>query len=170
MISSEMLKHRFGDNVLSLAGEMLLTPKGDTEAFKNMDRQKLDAEADRIADEFPFIRVSDASGLLDVSIRFFAHQARVGDADFLDRFEAALARLVAATDMEKAIVRLNIYGTFETLEKRIDYRYLNKKDDVRYAVTQEVEGGRYRKVTRPKIYVPVLIVIGIIYAAFMTLY
>ncbi len=170
-INSSALKHRFGDNVLlSLAGEVLLTPNGDTEAFKDMDRQALDAEVARMEEDFPFIRIGDASGLLDVSIKFFAHNARVADADFLPRFEEALRRLVAAADMEKAVVRLNIFGTFETLEKRTDFRYLNKKDDVRCAMTEKTEGDRYRKITRPKIYVPVLIVIGIIYAAVMTLY
>lgn len=149
------IKNIFGDNLLTLSGEVLVTPEKSfsRSALDCLDKCKLKCILDDINRKYPCFKVETVNGLMEINIKFFAHKARIANKDFLNEFNEYLSRLASVIlQQEKVSVRINVFGTLETKNKIEQYRYLNKKDDVRYTIVDEKVKNRFVKLFTPKMY------------------
>lgn len=148
----KFLKGQFGDNIVTLSGEILVTPKlaSDKEAVAGFDRSMAEKVIGKIKNEFGFLQIDVAVGLVDVTIKFFANKKRGAEEKFLEKFNEHLGELIKVIlENEKLTARVNVFGTFETLKYVKEYRYLNKKEDVRFAITNEKANGASAWYLRP---------------------
>jgi len=157
----DWLLNQVGDNVLTLSGEILISPASPSNkgAIAQTDRIAISKSLAKIKRRFPYIRIENTNGLVEVVIKFFAHEARTNNDNFLDEFQNTTVDLVKEIFKEDIFaVRVNMFGKFETLHSIKEYRYLNKRDEVRYTIVDEVFKGSSAALNRPIYY----LIVGII--------
>lgn len=161
---ANMFGENFGDNVLTLSGEIIINPVSPTDkgAILDFDRTALNREMNNIRSKFPVLKTECKNGLVEINISFYCNETRTRNEKFLEDFEHSLHNLTQAilTD-ERFSVRVNVFGKFETLRSVKEYRYLNKGDDVRFMVVDEIFKSSSAKYMRPIFY----LIAGIIAAA-----
>lgn len=161
---ANMFGENFGDNVLTLSGEIIINPVSPTDkgAILDFDRIALNREMNNIRHKFPILKTECKNGLdVEINISFYCNETRTKNENFLEDFEHSLHNLTQAilTD-ERFSVRVNVFGKFETLRSVKEYRYLNKGDDVRFLVMDEIFKSSSAKYMRPIFY----LIAGIIVA------
>lgn len=164
------VKNSFGDNRLTLSGEILITPdkRCSRALIECLDRKKIKSILNGINNQYSSLDIDIVNGLLEINIKFFAHQIRVANKDFLDEFSEYLRELTKVILLqEDLIVRINVFGTWETKEKIEQYRYLNKKDDVRYTIIDETLKNKLVRLFTPKIYLITGLLAIICYAGYV---
>lgn len=164
------VKNYFGDNRLTLSGEILITPnKGSSRALiERLDRKQIKSILNGINNQYSSLDIEIVNGLMEMNIKFFAHQIRVANKKFLDEFSEYLRALTKVILLEEdLIVRINVFGTWETKEKIEQYRYLNKKDDVRYTIIDETLKNKFVRLFTPKIYLIAGLLSIICYAGYV---
>lgn len=157
-----LIASQFSDNVLTLSGEILVTPILSTDNCEiNMyDAHILEQMLQDMRTKYPFLQIKYVKGLVEHGINFFCHEERLLQNDFLDCFQEDLCKVVASILKNKKLcVRVNVFGTYETIGLIQEYRYLNKKDDVRYKITDEKIKGKTAQFMRPVTYFVVLLVL-----------
>lgn len=130
----------FGDNILTISGEINITVSS-IEVIDTFDKslKKIEESLKMISDEYNFIKIDLRKGLADISIKFFAYKERISDKEFLDNFTNTLTTfLVGEWNSENYKVYVNIFGTYITCaSKEVEFRFLNKKNDIRYIIVSE---------------------------------
>lgn len=164
------VKNDSGDNLLSLSGEVLITAQSGYE--KNLLDMALKKLAECVAKElkqkYGFLTINITQGILDIGIKIFAYEKRVADKKFLDDFnESLFTALKKLYEYENLVIRVNIFGSFDTVDKKITYRYINKAEDVRYMVLEETAHKRFYKFLTPKIYVAVICILVLSYCGYL---
>lgn len=163
------IKNILGDNLLTLSGEVLVTPKKgfSRNALDCLDKCKLKCILDDINRKYPCFKVEIVNGLMEINIKFFAHKARIANKDFLNEFNEYLSGIASVIlQQEKVSVRINVFGTLETKNKIEQYRYLNKKDDVRYTIVDEKVKNKFIRFLSPKIYLLTVLLFIACYAGY----
>ena len=164
------VKNYFGDNRLTLSGEILITPnKGSSRALiERLDRKQIKSILNGINNQYSSLDIEIVNGLMEMNIKFFAHQIRVANKKFLDEFSEYLRALTKVILLEEdLIVRINVFGTWEPKEKIKQYRYLNKKDDVRYTIVDKTLKNKFVRFFTPKIYFIIGLLSIICYAGYV---
>ncbi|WP_293729514.1 hypothetical protein [uncultured Phascolarctobacterium sp.] len=149
-----ILQNSLGDNLLTLSGNVLITaPINNAASVLDSTKVKSIKElVKRIEQEYPFIEVGLIYGLADIEIKFFANQKRLHSSNFLDDFNEKLLVLVQNIfTQDNYSVRVNIFGKYSSKDKVQSFRYLNKKDDVRYLIVDEDVRLVTDKICNPKV-------------------
>lgn len=162
MSFAEILKRQFGDNVLSLSGEVLITSKmlTDCDQIQEYDVSDIEKMLEIIRNKYSFLKAKVDKSLFEINVSFFCHNVRGIQEDFLDGFREELCVMVSSIlGNDKLCVNVNVFGKFETIDLIKEYRYLNKLDDVRYKIMSETYKDMNAKLMRPKVYLIVLLII-----------
>lgn len=152
---ANMFGENFGDNVLTLSGEIIIAPVSPTDkgAILDFDKTALNREMSNIRRKFPILKTECKNGLLEINLEFYCNETRTKNENFLEDFEQSLHNLVQVIlSDERFSVRVNVFGKFETLKVIKEYRYLNKGDDVRFMIVDEIFKGGSAKYMRPIFY------------------
>lgn len=143
----------FGDNIVTLSGEIIITTLiGKPRiTLNNIDRSEIKKEINNLKDCFEFLTVEVINGLTEINIKLFTHNARLSSSNFLDELNESLIKLVRSiTKQGNYTVRLNVFGKYYTKDKIVEYRYLNKEDDVRYMIVDEDKQQAIYRLSSPK--------------------
>lgn len=163
-------KDRFGTNRITLSGSILVsTPSVADMLVLDSDKNKMIQTAvDELSEQFSFIDVSVTYGLADIEIKMFANKQWLGSGAFLDELNDVLGKLVAEIlAVANYSVRINVFGEYCVGCKKISYRYLNKKEDVRYITVCEEARSVGKLIVNPRNVTAVIIIGVIIYCLHM---
>ena len=157
----DFVTSQFADNILTLSGEIIITPKttSDKDEIAEFDVTALNRKLDELRHKFGFLRINVIHGLLEINVKFFCSNARINQENFLEEYNECLKNVVMdILQNNKLFVRVNVFGKFETIKKISEYRYLNKGKEVRFAITDEIYKGSSAKFMRPISYFIVLLI------------
>lgn len=164
------LQNNFGDNVLTLSGNILITAPlhNAAAALDNSKIKPIKEAVKRIRQGYEFLEVDLVYGLTDIEIKFFANKKRLNSKEFLEEFNEKLLLLVQDILAQDAYsVRLNIFGKYCAEGKALTFRYLNKEDDVRYIVVDEEKCLLVDKIFTPKVVTALLVLAAAGYAGYV---
>ena len=152
-----LCRNRLSNNVLSLSGELVLTSKDAKNMLllNDFDRSGLKTKIAQIRKAYPDINVELCNGLTEIDVKFFAHGIRIASENFLEEFNEFLIELIeAALDNEEVIARLNVFGKYSVNDSILSYRYLNKKNEVKYIIVDEEQRS-----FRDKVFSPIVVLV-----------
>lgn len=166
----QILKDNFGSNQLTLSGNIRISAPENNAAVV-LDNTKIKAVKEAVKDikeKYNFLEVDNVYGLTDIEIKFFANQKRLHSSNFLDEFNKLLiAVLHEAFKQDDYSVQVNIFGKYFVQDNVQSYRYLNKKEDVRYIIVDEEKRQLMDKVFCPKFYAAVATMAVAVYLGYI---
>lgn len=147
------LNNFFSDNILTISGEINITVSS-IDSLNSFDesQKKINECIKKISDEYSFMKVEVKRGLADISVKFFAYQERISDKSFLDNFtDALLEFLISDWNSEIYKIQVNIFGTYIIgARKEVEFRFLNKKNDIRYIILSEHNNSSIEYIKKSK--------------------
>ena len=152
-----LCRNRLSNNVLSLSGELVLTSKyaKNMLLLNDFDRSGLKTKIAQIRKAYPDINVELCNGLTEIDVKFFAHGKHIESDNFLEEFNELLVELVDAVLVnEDVIARLNVFGKYSVNDSILSYRYLNKKNEVKYIIVDEEQRS-----FRDKVFSPIVVLV-----------
>lgn len=133
------LKDFLGGQQLSLSGELVLSNKQNTQLLLMSDeaRRLADDIVGNMAEEFPFLQIEKKENVVELSIKFFAYDRFMADAQFLEHFRSCVADAVQTINAsEELAARFTANGTLTDSSKKQKFMYLSKATMVEYKVTE----------------------------------
>lgn len=173
---SRKLNNFFSDNILTISGEINITVSS-IEGLNSFDEslRGINESIKNIGNEYDFLKVEVRRGLADISIKFFAYQERISDKNFLDSFTDVLSEfLVSNWNNQIYKIQVNIFGTYIIgANKKVEFRFLNKKNDVKYIIVNEYDNSYVEYLKNSKwinVGLSLMVICCIVYYIYLTYY
>ena len=164
-----LFKNRLSNNILTLSGELIITSKDTNNKLllNDFDKSGLKNKSAQFRKVYPDINVELFNGLTEIDVKFFAHGIRIASENFLEEFNEFLIELIeAALDNGEVIARLNVFGKYSVNDSILSYRYLNKKNEVKYIIVDEEQRSFRDKVFSPIVVLVFTLVLSITVGAY----
>lgn len=145
-----------GGQQLLLSGELVISSKQDTQLLRLSDnaRALVNKIVSAMATEFPFLQIEKVENVVELSIKFFAYNRFIADAQFLEHFRSCAADAVQTINScEELTSHFTANGTLTDSSKKQKFLYLSKATMVEYKVTESEKVSVLGPVTRHRLLV-----------------
>ena len=129
-----------GNCKITLSGELLLKHVDKTQllVLTTENRITVDKCIDDLKYQLPFFKIEKVESMAETTIKIFAYNVYVDEKRFLEKLRVILKKCIEELlESEKIEVSLSVFGTFQDLNEKLDFRYLNKQSLVEYKVIQK---------------------------------
>ncbi len=145
-----------GGQQLLLSGELVISSKQNTQLLRMSDdaHALVDKIVNVMATEFPFLQIEKGENVVELSIKFFAYNRFIADAQFLEHFRSCAADAVQTINSSEELTsRFAANGTLTDSSKKQKFLYLSKATMVEYKVTESEKVNILGPVTRHRLMV-----------------
>ncbi len=126
---------------ITLSGELSISHISYDSLISNdaLLLQNIKDAAKSLSNIYPKFKVDVTQGVSEISIKVFAYKMSNVRNKFLDELQADLENLTAnILSLGDIKVRLNVFGSMNSLKGKYSFRYLNNVQEVKYKITDVV--------------------------------